>query len=457
MPNLIKLIVEKINEGPGLKKQIVSLQHDLDILISGAIETTGYTGNNYATASAAIKELAKKYDGSAEWGNQQVRNIIDLRAAFTIGQGVKLVLKEKEKTTRELEYIQAFVDRNDLDEEMPQEFAKEAEIEGRFLCRLIPNKETKEIDLRWISYTTNGYAVKTNAEDYKEYEQVSYRKSKQGNEVILEKDEFIYKRFSGRINKVNDIRPKVALVLRHLEDLDKALWDWRKINHLFAGPTPYFKCESADEAKKLYEKLQSINWKIGKLLVTTATYELKGLSGGGTDALDKEIISLAKIISGATGIPVHFLGLPELMSNRAVSTDLFELIVASTNKERHIWIGCYEEIFRKVLIMANEKFNGGFNPNAIGVEIPYITAQKIKELVDVWMPLFQGGVIDLDLMLSMVPNADADKIKKAQKESALKELESLKEREKEREEEDRRRETEAALKGGSKEKDEEQE
>ena len=419
-----------------MTREIAEIQHDINILISGAVGNTTYTGSTYKTASAAISELAKKYDGSADWGNQQARNIIDLRAAFIIGQGLKISKKE-EKFDKELEFIKDFIDYNDLDEEMPQEFAKEAEIEGRFLCRLLPDKEKKNINLQFISYTTNNYEIKTDSNDYKKYLEAKYTKSKTSEKVILKPDEFIYKKFGGRTNKVNEIKPKTAMILVQLENLDKALWDWRKINHLFSAPTPYFKTETEEEAKKLYDRLNAIHWNIGKLLVSKYEYVLKGLEGsGGIESLEKEIVTLAKVISGATGIPVHFLGLPDLMSNRAVSTDLFELIVGSTSKERHVWVGCYEEIFNKAIRMANKEFKRNFNENSINVEIPYVTAQKLKEIAEIWFPLYQDRAISWEFFISKIPEADADEMKsqleKKEEESAKKVLESIKKAEEER-------------------------
>jgi len=419
-----------------MTREIAEIQHDINILISGAVGNTTYTGSTYKTASAAISELAKKYDGSADWGNQQARNIIDLRAAFIIEQGLKISKKE-EKFDKELEFIKDFIDYNDLDEEMPQEFAKEAEIEGRFLCRLLPEKEKKNINLQFISYTTNNYEIKTDSNDYKKYLEAKYTKSKTSEKVILKPDEFIYKKFGGRTNKVNEIKPKTAMILVQLENLDKALWDWRKINHLFSAPTPYFKTETEEEAKKLYDRLNAIHWNIGKLLVSKYEYVLKGLEGsGGIESLEKEIVTLAKVISGATGIPVHFLGLPDLMSNRAVSTDLFELIVGSTSKERHVWVGCYEEIFNKAIRMANKEFKRNFNENSINVEIPYVTAQKLKEIAEIWFPLYQDRAISWEFFISKIPEADADEMKsqleKKEEESAKKVLESIKKAEEER-------------------------
>lgn len=408
-----------------LRSKLTEVQHSLDILIGGAVENQTLKGNPYPGYAQAITELARKYEGVAEWGVLQARNIIDIRSAFIIGQGLKLVSDEKE--SREMVFIQALVKQNNLDEEMPQEFAKEAEIEGRMCVKLIPNADTTKqtIDLRFVSYSTHNYKVHASKDDYQKYEKITYYDKEKGETTIPEM-EFVYKKFAGRVNKVNEVMPKTAMILRHCEALDKALYDWRESNYLFAVPTPYFKCLTKEEVDNTYNKLKVTNWKLGKMFVGTAEFSLVEMSGSGLASLEKEIITLAKFISGATGVPVHFLGLPDLMSNRAVSTDLFELINASTNKERHIWQGFYEELFDKAILMANAQFKLGLRPGIVKAMVLAITEAKIRELVEVWYPLYNGGVIDLDYMLSKIPDIDPDKVKAAQKEAALKQLEQIK-------------------------------
>ena len=426
-----------------LRSQVKDLQHSVDILL-GEVETRkSYVGNAYQDYRTAINELCKKYEGTADWGVLQVGNIVDIRSAFIIGQGMKPVSEKKD--SREFEFIQEFIRYNDLDEELPQELAKEAELEGRVLVRLIPNKEKKQIDVRFVSYNTTGYKVICAEGDYKKYEKVKYRDSSSSDDsgysgenvtmgdkdVVLDASEFVYKKFSGRITKVNDVMPKVAKVLTQCENLDKAMYDWRRINGLFASPTPTIKCEDVASAQAISDKIKTINWKIGKLLILAkAEYTLVGADVAGATALEKEIIANAKIISGATGVPVHFLGYPELMSNRATSTDLFEFINASCNKERNVWTGFYEELFYKAIVMA-QKFQTGYNPdkNPVKAKIVEVTEAKMQELVNVWLPLYTANVVDLDYMLGKIPDIDPDRVKRSQEESAMRMLEKIKQQE----------------------------
>jgi hypothetical protein len=114
------------------------------------------------------------------------------------------------------------------------------------------------------------------------------------------------------------------------------------------------------------------------------------------------------MISGATGVPVHFLGLPDLMSNRAVSHDLMEFVNASTKKETEIWIGFYEELFYKALKMANKIFKKGYTEDNVEVSIVKFTEGQMREIADTWLPLYNARVITIRDLLSRIPDIDVE-------------------------------------------------
>lgn len=426
--------VEKKQKLETLQKRVVELQNSLSILIGDAVTVNSTLGNPYVNYREAILEMAKKYEGTAQWGVQQVRNIIDVRSAFIIGQGFKLKEDGEQETgdgkkSREMEFVEAFVKHNGLNEEKPQELSKEGEIEGRCLVRVFPNADGKNVEFRFVPYSVYDYKVTTDPNDYEDFQTVTYRDAGSQKDVTLNKGEFVYRRFAGRLSKVNDIMPKVAMVLRHCEDLDKALWDWRTINNIFAAPTPYFKCDNSSDVDPLLKKLAAINWKIGKVFAGVADFQMVGADGAGLDSLMKEIETLAKIISGATGVPVHFLGFTDLMSNRSTSTDLFEFINASVNKERKIWEGFYQDLFDSAIEQFNTMTKGTLAKGKVKVEVLTLTEAQLRLLSEVWLPLYTAGVIDLDYFLGKIPDIDPVKVKEHQDEAAQRMLDSIKENE----------------------------
>ena len=383
------------------RRQAARTQHLLTVNDGEATSVT-YKGNSYTSYSSAVDELAKKYDGTAVWGVQITRNLIDVRAAFILAGGISAVVEQENE--READFIKAFMEHNDLDKEVPKQWAREAEIEGKFLVGLYWNDEAKKVDIRFIPWSTNQYSVKTPDNDYLDYQKVTYYSK--GKAYTLEPDSFVYKRFAGRTHKVNETMPKVGVVLTAIEAIDKALRDWREINRFFT-PTPVIVAESRADAENIENHLMAINWKLGRMLIlANATYELKGLDASAIGPIENEILTNAKIISGTTGVPIHFLGFAEMMSNRATAENLLEMVQASTDTERTIWTGFYENLFRKAVQIWNVRMRSNLRPEVVGAKIAELTAAKLKEVNDVWLPLYLSGVIQLETLLGKLPEVD---------------------------------------------------
>lgn len=422
-----------------LEARITQLQHTVgDVLTALAEHPRKYTGNPYPSYDSQALETARKYEGCAEWGCMLTQNIIDIRACFIMGQGVKPTIREGKDGKKELEFINRFLRYNNIDMEIAQKWATEAEIEGKWLVALqdlkLPPEEVEKgsgigldemIEAKFISWSDQKYTVNTEADDYTKIINATYKIKGTGKEVTIPEAEMVYARFGGRLTKINNTPPKIGKVLLQIENLDRALYDWRRINELFASPTPHFKCETEELAEAVQAQLQDIDWKIGKAIATVAEYKLVGLEGSGSDALEKEITNLVKVISGSTGVPVHFLGLPDLLSNRSTADNLTELVTSATNDERQTWRGAYNELFSKVLRLANAKFGRNYDPNALDADLPQVSSQKIKELVEVWLPLIVAGKITLKTFLSKVPDVDPEAEAKGieeEKKKAMKEM-----------------------------------
>jgi hypothetical protein len=423
-----------------LEKRVAKLQALVkDDILSITDKTSEYKGNAYPTYSNAVAEINKKYNGTADWGVLQTGSIIDLRAAFVINEGIKVVAKEGEAVA-ELEWANRFLEYNNIDNEVAQEYAKEAEIEGKIAIKLaveekdIDGKEEKEtmISARYISWTDKKYTIKTNPQDYMDYQELTWMPKDKTKEETLNEKEFIYKKFGGRINEPNTAAPKIMKCLTQIENLDKALRDWREIDNIFASPILGVECKTKEDAKSASEALKDKNWKIKKLFVSTAKLYYTQFDIKGIESLEKEIVTLAKMISGTTGIPVGALGLPELMSNRATAENLMEFVLMATSKERQIWIGAYEEIIRNSMIMYNEKVNAQMsdakklNPDLIKVEIPVVTAEQWLHLEKIFLPAAVAGKVSDELFLGKIPGVDVDKEMGRKAEKEVSEIERAK-------------------------------
>lgn len=420
-----------------LQKSVYRLNHLVrDDILSLTEKTSRYKGNKYQSYKSAVAEINRKYNGEADWGVLQTGVIIDLRAAFIIGEGLKVV-KKADDAEKELEWANAFLEYNDLDKEVAQEYAKEAEIEGKIAIKLALEESGKEkgefnVSARYVSWTENNYTIKTAAQDYMRYERMTWRPKDKDKDEKLEEKDFVYKKFGGRINKPNLAVPKVMRCLTQIEDLDKALRDWREIDRIFAGPILAVECKDREDVKTTREALSDKNWKLKKIFIATSKLYYAQFDIKGVESLENEITVLSKIISGNTGIPVHFLGFPDLMSNRAVAENMMQLIHASTSKERETWIGAYEETMAKGMAMHNAAANAQMSkekqldPKKIGIEIPMVTKEHWDHLEKLYLPAAVAGKISDEAFQEKIPGFDVEAEKKRKEAKETSEFERMK-------------------------------
>jgi hypothetical protein len=405
-------------EMDGFQKQVVKLQElVVDNILAVQERDATYTGNRYRTYSEAVAELASKYSGDADWGVLQAGNIVDIRSAYIVGQGIKVSKVEgDDDATPEYDFAQRFIDKNQLDHELPQDLAREAEIEGKTLLKLFAFKSDDEaaiegvdIVLRWISWTTNKYTVNVSKDDYLQLESVEWDPPT-GTHIKLTPDQCVYKRFAGRLDIPNETMPRTAKCLTQIENLDMALRDWRQINKLYAAPTPHVQCDNAQQAEAINEAIDKINWKIGKFFAHTGVFGYAQPSSEGQKAIESEIITLMKLISGTTGVPINFLGAPELTTKMGSDSQaLLDLIAMSTSKEREIWRGAYGETLEKAMRMWNTTTGKTpLRPELIKIDLPVVTEAQWDRIVSTWLPIRAAQEITQKTFLSQIPGLDVE-------------------------------------------------
>jgi len=446
----VQLMKRKVASQKGrvtkLEDNVHKLQHLVkDSVLSLLDATTTYQSNSYPSYQSAVTEINRKYIGTADWGVLQTGSIIDLRAAFIVGDGIIITDKEPgEEPSAELEWVEEFFKYNDLDREVVQEFAKEAEIEGKIALKLAVEEDKEEdeevdekdkkwkVSVRFISWLDKKYEVMPNPLDYLDYQKLKWKATGKYKAETLDAKEFVYKKFGGRIMNPNEAAPKIMKCLPQIESFDKALYDWRNINHIFAGPVLYAKCVDKAEVDLMLVAFENKNFKLKKILAGTAEMSFIKLDTGGTSSLEKEIADLAKVISGATGVPVHWLGFVDLMSNRATADDLLNMINGATTKERQTWIGVYEEVIKKAMVMWNNAAEPGMSkekqldPDKIKVDIPIITKMHYDRLEKIFLPAVIAGKISDEAFLAMIPGLDVKAEMERKKEKEEGEIESLK-------------------------------
>lgn len=388
----------------------------IDDIDRGTTGTSRYSGNSYSKYADIIKELASKYQGQSKWGNVQAGNIVDTRAAFIIGQGlavspVGLDGKNADPESKEMKFAKEFLEYNDLDREMAQEYAKEGEIEGCFLGVLawIPGDE--QVSLSFMSRVETKYTVIHPKNDYSWYQKIEW---KEGSEPkSLEEPLFVYARFGGRVHKPNEPTPKVGKCLTEIEGLAQALRDWREINRLFGAPVPHIQCTTAEEAKAMKDAIKDVanNWRARKLFAHTGTLLYLTPAGEAQAGIEREIITRAKMISGATGCPIAFMGFGDLTTKLGSGSEVTsDQVESSTSKERLIWVGTYQQILQKAMALRNENSKTTpLRPELVKVSIPRVSPETWARLTNVWIPLLTAGAVSTQTVLEQIPNVDPAK------------------------------------------------
>ena len=427
-----------------MNRMRVKTQHMIDILSATDDDDTGaFQGNEYRTYDKAIVAIDKKYNGRAKWGVLQTRNIIDLRASFIISRGIKVSAKEKGvDATKELKWANEFMEYNDLDKEMVQVFAIEAEIEGKILMKLDMD-ETPEIEkykaygyqmpvVRYVSWLDKKYTVSVDNDDYKKYTEVTW-KAKDGKKGKLVEPQFVYKKFGGRISDPNQAQSKVMNCLTQIDNIDKALRDWREINRIYAGPIMYMKLENKNDVSQALNLFDDKNFKIKKTLAGIGDLMYVNFDAGGVKSIEDEILTNAKMVSGTTGVSIQYLGFIEFLKNRSTGDDQREGLSSATVRERATWEGAYSELITKAMNMSNEtmfpqKEAKGLklNPSLVKVSIPVVTKQHWEDIKNVWLPATIAGKISEELFLEQLPDVDAAEEMERQSLKEEEELERIK-------------------------------
>jgi hypothetical protein len=165
--------------------------------------------------------------------------------------------------------------------------------------------------------------------------------------------------------------------------------------------------------KTLRVLIDNVNWKIGKVFIHTGIFSFKSPDPAGIQNLITEIETCIKIISGTTGIPIHYLGLLDLLRNRATGENTRELVMAATARERETWIGVFKELIDKAMRLFNRESGWGQKttrlvPSRITVDIPEIGQDHWDRIEKVLIPAAIGGIVSKEFVASQIPGLDME-------------------------------------------------
>lgn len=400
-----------------------------------------YKGNAYTSYATAVEAIAKKYNCESLFGVCLTSALIQAMSSFTCGQGFTTTAITDGEADAEIAFVNELLDHNNLDEEGFIEIINEAMgIEGKLLLHLIPEpdyqwqyldsdgkevKKTGMVKIRFVPWRKYNYTILTPPDDYLTYTKAKWSATGTLAAGSIDENKFVYRKFGGDLTDPNRASMKIWKCLTEIDMYDECKSDWRKINKLFASPTPHFEMENMDLVEKMNESLVQLNWRIGKMLSHIGKFQLTSASMEGIVSIEKEKVALQKIISGATGIPVHFFE-PEVMSNKRLAENEMEFVWASFNLERNIIKGAFDEIIRKSMALQVEQTNEKLDSKLIKNSIRVITDADWQRLKDFFLPLLRDGNIDRQTVLEKIPGIDVAQVLSRLSDQEDKDMENVK-------------------------------
>lgn len=413
-----------------LRKQAEGIQKKIHALAEGAssivydptipppIMRADSRGNPYRSYLSVVTAINRKYNNLEQYGCSLVKQVIDWRATQIAGNGAN-VKSEDEQADK---FLQEFSKYNKLDGYRFIEMVREGEMEGKCLLTLeIEQKDEDDVDLEFeqqvcvkhVSWVQKGYEVKTSDDDYEEIIGVKIPAKDGQGEINLDPSMAVYVKLGSSRTIINQCVPRIANVLYDIDNLDRALADMRANNHLFGVSTPTIETPDESIADKLrrfvYGAGGKLKWVLGTMFIGTGKLTFAEPSGKAIESLAKECETLAKIISAATGIPIHFLGYADLLSNRSTAEELMEMVNATTRIEREIWKSKLEELCIKAINLYNDTTGSSLSTAGISVEVPVVTMQMVDLLTSIYLPLQQAGVISMQTLRQRIPGIDPEK------------------------------------------------
>jgi hypothetical protein len=367
--------------------------------------------NAYSTYEAQVAETYRKYNGMSDFGGAQTRAIVDLRSSFIAGEGLNVSSQDDALNA----WMEKLIDKNQLGGTLLSNLVRGGEMAGQSILVFKVRKEEGGpfVKVGRIPYTTE-QPYRATYDGYFPDEVKSIEVKKHGQWEKLKETNFVYVRTGG--DDWNQYGPttRTGLVLTDIENYDRALKDMRRNNHIMARITPTFKVNTPEEAKSLQAQLNNQQWKIGKAFMGTAEFDYKTPGGGAHENLLTEMTSTLKTISSPTGVPVHWLGFVDLMSNRATAETLYDLIKNATQVERLVW----EKALYDTILKCQELYidAGGkgikLNPD-FKVTLPLLDFNNFLDRVKGYNIALGDDIISKEDYRNAIPGIDPIRTKKA--------------------------------------------
>lgn len=386
-PDFSRKKIQSMTEG---QKQSMNLENLL-FATSTANKGIGGVQNVYQTYDEQVAECYRKYNAQSDWGVQQTRAVIDIRSSFISGEGLSINSEDDPF----IKWLENFTKANKLMGSRFHDMVLGTEFTGKALLNIKVKIPGDYPTIIRIPYTPiHRYTVKlSDKHDPSSIKDIVIKKD--GIEISLGLSNFVYIRTGGDDVEVNATTTKTGVVLTDLENYDRAQKDMRRLNFVLARITPTFETKDQRDTDEVVANITKSRWKIGKAYVGTAKFKYETPGTGAHDNLLDELSTTIKTISSVTGIPVHWIGWTDLMSNRSTADSLYDLIDTATVRERTLIAeGIYDLIIKAQELYIN---SGGTDITVINrefeVAIPVIDRSQFLDTIRALSLAYNDGVI----------------------------------------------------------------
>lgn len=398
------------------KKKVQAIQETQRDVLSTAV--TGRIGvgsvvdkNNYPTYAKQVEGAYKMYDGLSDYGHEVVASVVDIRVALIAGEGISFYSDNPARS----KFVKDFLKRNNLSGSKLLNAVLMGELEGKALFTLKAVKdadpEKSYVAARLFSWYLSKYTVKRDPLDTEKVVSITYKQDNSDKEAAVPVDKSIYVKLGGSSLKDDQATTKIGKVLTQCENASRTAYDLRNNTHLFGKVMPYWETKDNQAAHAINNDLKAKSFEIGDAYAGTAKMGLLEPSGSAADAVIKDMLNALRYVASMTGVPIHWLAWPELMSNRATAENMLEVTSAATKRERLIWEEAIRDLIEKVCQIAVDELGKDAKDVLEGnlvVKLPLISLASMQQIVDVWLPLMQEKVISLWTLRNMLPSIDPE-------------------------------------------------
>ena len=369
--------------------------------------------NNFGTYSKQVNTIKENYLARSAYGVTLTRAVIDYRAAFICGGGISV----KADSPAAQKWVDNFLDVNKLSSIRLIQIVELLEKEGKALIIIKRDGvgDESNIRIRIQPWTEIEYHV--DVDEYRDPISVEiFENKKDIKNKKYAGNNFVYINIGGCVEDIDITPPPIANVLTEIENYERALFDLRASNHVFGTNRMAIETKTREDANYIQAKLNEAAWDPEKSYTMPAKAYYLSPPAGGIESVRGEMALNVKIISANTGLPVHWIGWTDLMSNRATAETLDELIKFVTKKQRTAIAEGYDELIQKAAAIARA-FGETIPEFEADIELPNITSADLAALNDIYLPLKMEGAISMQTLRGLIPGIDpAEEEKQIEKE-----------------------------------------